>query len=98
MITTKQRAELKKIAQNLKPALNIGKDNLNDNIFVEIENYLNKNEIMKIKILQNSSVTAKEVMVIICEKLNCEPVLCVGKMVIIYKKSNKKNVKHVLDN
>ena len=47
MITTKQRAELKKIAQGLKPTLNIGKDNLNENIFTQIDNHLNKNEIMK---------------------------------------------------
>ena len=28
MITTKERAKLKSLAQNLKPVLNIGKDNL----------------------------------------------------------------------
>ena len=30
MITTKQRAKLKSLAQNLKPTLNIGKENLNE--------------------------------------------------------------------
>ena len=96
MITTKQRAELKKIAQNLKPVLNIGKDNLNENTFIEIDNYLNKNELMKVKILQNSSETVKETMKEICEKLNAEPVLCVGKVLIIYRYSKFKDVKHVL--
>lgn len=96
MITTKQRAELKSMAQNLKPALNIGKDNLNDNIFIEIDNYLNKNELMKIKILQNSSVEVKEVMSEICETLNAEPVLTVGKIVIVYRLSKFKGVKHIL--
>ncbi|MGN1223182.1 MAG: YhbY family RNA-binding protein [Christensenellales bacterium] len=96
MITTKQRAELKKIAQNLKPALNIGKENLNDNMFVEIDNYLNKNELMKIKILQNSVLNGKDVMKIICEKVGAEPVLTIGKIVIVYKKSNAKNIKHIL--
>ncbi len=96
MITTKQRADLKKIAQNLKPVLNIGKDNLNENTFIEIDNYLNKNELMKIKILQNSSETTKETMKVICDKLNAEPVLCVGKVIIIYRYSNFKGVKHIL--
>ena len=44
MITTKQRSELKKIAQNLKPVLNIGKDDINENILKSIADYLNKNE------------------------------------------------------
>ena len=97
MITTKQRAELKKMAQNLKPVLNIGKDNVNDNTFIEIDNYLNKNELMKLKLLQNSSVSAKDTMKEICEKLNAEPVLCVGKVLIIYRLSKFKGVKHILD-
>lgn len=96
MITTKQRAELKKIAQNLKPVLNIGKDNLNDNTIVEIDNYLNKNELMKIKILQNSTENSKDIMEFICSRLNAEPVLAIGKVVIVYRYSNNKNVKHVL--
>lgn len=96
MITTKQRAELKKLAQNLKPVLNIGKDNLNENTLIEIENYLNKNELMKIKILQNSTESAKDVLDYICSKLNADPVLSIGKVVIVYRYSNLKGVKHIL--
>ena len=97
MITTKQRAELKKIAQSLKPVLNIGKDNLNENTFVEIDNYLNKNELMKIKILQNSSENTKDTLEFLCTRLNADPVLAIGKILIIYRKSNIKTVKHILE-
>lgn len=97
MITTSQRAKLKSLAQNLKPVLNIGKDNLNENTLVEIENYLAKHELMKIKILQNSAEDPKEVMKFVCAKTNAEPVLVVGKILIIYRFSKNKNVKHVLD-
>ena len=97
MITTKQRAFLKNYAQNLKPTLNIGKDNINENTLIEIDNFLNKNELMKIKILQNSSLNTKEVMKIICTQLNAEPVLCVGKVVIIYRFSKFKGIKHILE-
>ncbi len=97
MITTKQRAELKSLAQNLKPVLNIGKDNLNENALIEIENYLNKHELMKIKILQNSEEDPKELMNFICCKTNSEPVLVVGKILIIYRYSKAKNAKHILN-
>ena len=96
MITTKQRAELKKIAQSLKPVLNIGKDNLNENILKEIDNYLNKNELMKVKILQNSTENTKDTLEFLCSRLNAEPVLAVGKVLILYRYSNVKGVKHVL--
>lgn len=97
MITTKQRAYLKSVAQNLKPVLNIGKENLNENTIKEVENYLSKHELMKIKILQNSTESAKEVMDFICLRLEADPVLVVGKILIIYKYSNQKGVKHVLE-
>lgn len=96
MITTKDRAKLKAISQNLRPVLNIGKENLNENSIVEIENYLRKNEIMKIKLLNSSEEDPKELMSLICEKLGAEPVLVVGKTLIIYKFSKQKGVKHVL--
>jgi len=97
MITTKERAKLKNIAQNLKPALNVGKENINENTLIEIDNYLNKNELMKIKILQNSTETSKELIKIICSKLNAEPVLSIGKVLIIYRFSKFKGVKHILE-
>lgn len=97
MITTKQRAQLKKIAQSLKPALNIGKENLTENTYIEIDNYLNKNELMKIKILPSSSETVKNLMFNVCENLNAEPVLCIGRIIIIYRLSKFKDVKHVLE-
>ena len=98
MISTKQRATLKALAQNLRPVLNVGKDNLNENAIVEIENYLSKHELMKIKILNNSTENAKDVMEFICKKTTAEPVLVVGKILIIYRFSNQKGVKHVLEN
>ena len=97
MITTKERAKLKGFAQNLKPVLNIGKDNLNENIIKEIERYLNKHELMKIKILQNSEENAKDVMDFICARIGCDPVLVVGKILIVYKLSKEKGVKHILE-
>jgi len=96
MITTKQRSELKAIAQNLKPSFNIGKDNLSENLIIAINDYLNKNELVKIKILQNSEEDTREVMEEICFKLSAEPVLCIGKTVIIYR-FNEKNKKHILN-
>lgn len=95
MITTKQRSELKRYAQNLKPAFNIGKENLTENLISAIDDYISKNEIAKIKILQNSSSDVKTTMQELCDKLLLDPVLCIGKMVIVYRYS-KKCKKHIL--
>ena len=40
---------------------------------------------------------AKDVLEFLCSRLNAEPVLAVGKVLILYRKSNVKGVKHILE-
>lgn len=60
MLTTKQKAYLKSLAQKEKAVFQIGKDGLNDNLYTDVLNYLNKHELIKISILQNSFVSEEE--------------------------------------
>ena len=96
MITTKERATLKSVAVNLQPKMQIGKDGLTENSLTQIVNMLDKNEIVKISVLNNCDYTARELLNMICEKLSCEPVLCIGNKIVIYRKSTKNGVKHIL--
>ena len=56
MLTPKQKAYLKSLAQKEKAVFQIGKDGLSDNLLNDVLNYLNKHELIKISILQNSFV------------------------------------------
>ena len=96
MITTKERSTLKGIAVNLQAKMQIGKDGLTENSLNQITEMLEKNEIVKISVLNNCDYTAKELMIMICEKILCEPVLAIGNKIVVYKKSTKKDVKHIL--
>ena len=96
MITTKERAILKGIAVNLSPIMQIGKEGLTDNVLNQIDEMLFNREIIKINILKNCDFNAKEAISIICEKINCEPVQAIGNKIVIYKHSNKKDIKHIL--
>ena len=58
MLNPKQKAYLKSLAHPLKPTFQIGKDGLNENMLHDILNYLNKHELMKVSILQNSFVNS----------------------------------------
>lgn len=56
MLTPKQKAYLKSLAQKEKAVFQIGKDGLSENLLNDVLNYLNKHELIKISILQNSFV------------------------------------------
>ena len=91
MLTSKQRAYLKSLAQSEKVTFQIGKDGFNENMLNDVLAYLNKHEIIKISILLNSSVTAVEAEAFF-EMANIEFVQKIGRVIVLYKHSdNAKN-------
>ena len=56
MLNKKQIIFLRSYAQKIKPTFQVGKDGLSDNFKEDVLNYLNKHELIKISILQNSLV------------------------------------------
>ena len=96
MITTKERSVLKGIAMNLNATMQIGKDGITDNVIAQASEILYNKEILKINVLKNCELSAKEVLNCLCEKLDCQPVQAIGNKAIIYKRSNKKDIKHLL--
>ena len=95
MITTKQRAYLRGLGNALEPVMQVGKDGLSKNSYEAINALLEARELIKIKILKNSDFTAKDAMNDICKNTGAEPVQVIGGMVIIYRKSSKKDFKHI---
>lgn len=88
MLSSKQKAYLKSLANQIKSVLQIGKDGLSDNILVNVESYLQKNELMKVSILQNATVDADEVIAFF-ENADIEVVEHIGRTLILYKHSDK---------
>lgn len=95
MITTKQRAMLRGLGNALEPVMQIGKDGFSENSQEALNGLLEARELVKIKVLNNSSISPKDMMKLICEKTGAEPVQVIGSKLIVYRKSNKKDVKHI---
>lgn len=94
MLTPKQKAYLKSLAHPLKPVFQVGKEGLNENMLNDILNYLNKHELMKVSILQNSSVTFDEAEAYF-EMADIEFVQSIGRTMVLYKPS--KNAKNPIE-
>jgi len=92
MITTKQRAFLRGLGNALEPVMQIGKEGLTENSVEAINSLLEARELIKITILNNCELTPKEMMVQICSANKAEPVQVIGRRVIVYRKSSKKDL------
>ena len=90
MITSKQRAYLRSLSQNLDTIFQIGKGGITDEICKQIANALEARELIKARVLENSGYTAKEAAAEISEAVECEVVSCVGTKFVLYKESEKK--------
>lgn len=90
MITGKQRAYLRGLANNLDPIFQIGKNGIEDTFLKQLEEALEARELIKIKVLENSGLGAREASNTICERIGCEGIQAIGSKIVLFKKSSKK--------
>lgn len=90
MITSKQRSYLRSLANTIQPIFQIGKGGVEESFLSQIEDALEAREIIKISVLNNSGLTAREASDIICEELKCEGVQAIGNKLVLYRRSKKK--------
>lgn len=95
MITTKQRAYLRGLGNALDPVVQVGKEGLSENLITSVNLLLEAREIVKIKVLKNCDLTAKEVANSLSSATNSDVVQVIGAIIILYKKSTRKNFKHI---
>lgn len=95
MITSKERAELKKIISTQSSVYQIGKESLNEANINGIKDCLLARELIKINILQNCDDNVLAIAKNLAEQLNCELVGTIGRKVILYK-FNPKKTTHIL--
>ncbi|MBE5731124.1 MAG: YhbY family RNA-binding protein [Clostridiales bacterium] len=95
MLTSKQRAKLRGLANNIEPVFQIGKGNLSDVQIDEIAAVLNKRELIKVSVLKGCDYTASELIGELSGLLDAEPVAAIGNRMIIYRRSDDKSVNHI---
>jgi RNA-binding protein len=90
MLTGKQRSYLKGLANSLETIMQIGKGGVTENVLKQIDDALNARELIKIKILNNSMLSAKDTANEIAESLRAEYVQSIGNKFVLYKESKEK--------
>ena len=93
-MTSKQRSYLKSLAVNLDTIFQVGKGGITDELCAQLLNALNARELIKIKTLENSPLSAKEASNKIAEEIGAEVVQVIGTKIVLFRVSdNEKNRK-----
>ncbi|WP_077327102.1 ribosome assembly RNA-binding protein YhbY [Virgibacillus siamensis] len=93
MLTGKQKRFLRAEANQLKPIFQVGKTGVNDNMVHQIEEALEKRELIKVSILQNCLEDKHTVAEQLSAGAEAEVVQVIGNNIVLYKESEEN--KHI---
>lgn len=88
MITGKQRAYLRGLANTMSPIFQIGKNGVEETFLRQLEEALEARELIKIKVLENSGLGTREASDMICQAIKCEGIQAIGNKIVLYKQSS----------
>ncbi len=91
MLNSKQRATLRGMANSLEPIFQVGKGGINDQLIRQIDETLEKRELIKLTTLENTPETSKEAADIIASKTGADVVQVIGRKIVLFRKSKEKS-------
>ena len=95
MITGKQRAYLRGLANTMSPIFQIGKNGVEETFLRQLEEALEARELIKMNVLKNCADEPKVLAEIFAERTNSEVVQVIGRKIVLYR-PRKENSKIVL--
>lgn len=96
MLNSRQRAQLRGMANDIKAILQIGKIGINDNTVKQVNDALEARELIKLSVLETCPTTARETADALADLTQSDVVQVIGSRIILYKESkNNKTIKLV---
>ena len=96
MLNSKQRSNLRSLAQNIEPITQVGKFGVNQSLIESLDLAIEKRELIKVTVLENSGLVPKQASIEIATELGAEFVCATGRKLVFYRKSSNPKVEHIV--
>jgi RNA-binding protein len=87
MLNSRQRAQLRGLANSLDTIFQVGKGGINDQLIKQVGEALEVRELIKLRVLETSPVTSRQAADEIAAAVNADVVQVIGYRFILYKES-----------
>ena len=87
-IRSKQRAQLRGMANGIDTILQVGKEGLTDSIIHQADEALEARELIKGRVLETAMLTAREVCDQLAKATRSEPVQVIGSKFVLYRETH----------
>ena len=92
-LTSKQRAQLRGLANGIDTIVHIGKDGIGENLTRQANDALEARELIKCRVLENSMLTSREAAEELARATRSEVVQVIGTKFVLYRPSHNKERK-----
>lgn len=92
MLTSKQRAYLRSLANSIDTILMVGKGGLSDQIYKTADDAITARELIKGKVLETCEMSVREVADTIANEINADVVQVIGTKFVLYRKNEDEPV------
>ena len=89
-LTSKQRAQLRGLANDIDTIVHIGKDGIGDNLIKQADDALEARELIKGKVLENSMQSAREGAEELAKATRSQVVQVIGTKFVLYRETHSK--------
>ena len=96
MLNSKERSNLRSLASKIEPITQVGKLGVNESLIESLDLAIEKRELIKVTVLENSGLEVKDAGFEIAEKLNAEFVCATGRKLVFYRRSRNPKVEHII--
>ena len=90
-LTSKQRAQLRGLANTIDTILIVGKDGIGDNLVKQANEALEARELIKGRVLETAMLSAREAAEALAPLTRSEVVQVIGTKFVLYRPSHNKN-------
>ena len=92
MLTSKQRAQLRALANPIETILQVGKSGVGEQLIKQVSDALTARELIKLRVLETAPGSVREIAEELAEATQSEVVLTIGTRFVLYRRNNKKPV------
>lgn len=89
LLSSSQRAYLRGLANRLDAIFQIGKEGIGENLIKQLDDVLEKRELIKISLLETCEHTVKEAAQMICDATGAQSVQMIGRKIVFYREATK---------
>lgn len=90
MLSSKQRAFLRSMANTMDPIMQVGKGGVGEELITSVDNALEARELIKMSVLDTAPVSAREAADALEAETGADVVAVVGRRFVLYRPSKKK--------